>query len=140
MLDVSELDALPLMHRVAIPDEYLDLMGHMNIRWYGTIFADAARKFTASFGITQEYVIGERKGAFMLRHFNHYLAEVRGGETVAVRPRLLGRSEKRLHYVNFMINESREMLAWRQRSVKQATFRCHRAVEPPVESAAGLRS
>jgi acyl-CoA thioesterase FadM len=48
-----------------------------------------------------------------LQHFIHYLAEVRVGETVVIKGRLLGRSAngKRVHYLLFMINETTKRLA-----------------------------
>src|SRR5262249_14922491 len=41
-------------------------------------------------------------GAFALKQHTCYLAEVRVGEAVEVRSRLLGRSVKRLHFLHFM--------------------------------------
>ena len=46
-----------------------------------------------------------------LKHFIQYYAEVKKEETVGIRIRLLGRSDKRLHFMAFMINESTGRLA-----------------------------
>ncbi|MFN8374982.1 MAG: thioesterase family protein [Anaerolineae bacterium] len=40
-----------------------------------------------------------------------YLAEVHIGDTVTVRMRLMGRSARRIHYMNFMVNETQQALA-----------------------------
>jgi acyl-CoA thioester hydrolase len=50
-------------------------------------------------------------GVFALKHFIQYFSEVKVGETVAMRIRLLGRTEKRFHFMNFMINETAGKLA-----------------------------
>ena len=111
MIPVAKLEALPLFHRETIPPDYLDAMGHMNIRWYMALYDEAGWNFFASFGMDKEYYLGTQAGGFALKHFIQYLAEVRVGETVALRIRLLGRSAKRIHYMHFMINETTGVLA-----------------------------
>ncbi len=111
MIPITELEALPLFHREVIPPDYLDAMGHMNVRWYLALYDEAAWRFFASFGMDQAYYINEQGGGFALKQFIQYLAEVRVGETVAIRTRVLGRSAKRIHYMHFMINETTGRLA-----------------------------
>ena len=45
-------------------------------------------------------------GVVALQHVIQYFAEVIVGDVVAMRIRMLGRSEKRVHFMNFMINET----------------------------------
>lgn len=111
MVSIEQLEALPLFHRAAISSDYLDEMGHMNVRWYIALFDQAAWNFFASIGLNQTYFEVERGGIFALQQFIRYLAEVRAGETIAIRTRLLGRSAKRAHFMQFMINESSGVLA-----------------------------
>lgn len=111
LLPLSLLAALPLYYRETIPDEYLDIMGHMNIRWYFELFAIAGRKFSSSHGLDAAYFKGSDAGVFTLKQFIQYFAEVRAGQTVAVHTRLIGRSDKRIHFINFMVNETTEQLA-----------------------------
>ncbi|MBI5666435.1 MAG: thioesterase family protein [Chloroflexi bacterium] len=111
MLPLDKLAALPLYHRATIPPEYQDAMGHMNVRWYMALFDEAAWRFFESFGMDADYYQNERGGGFALKHFVQYLAEVHVGETVAIRGRLLGRSAKRVHFMLFMVNETRGALA-----------------------------
>ena len=105
------LETLPHCGRVTIGPERIDPMGHMNVRHYMGIFDEAGWNFFATFGMTQAFYDDGVGGAFALQHFIRYLAEVREGETVAIRTRLLGRSAKRIHFMLFMVNESRERLA-----------------------------
>jgi acyl-CoA thioester hydrolase len=111
MIPLEKIELLPLFHRETIPSTYIDLMGHMNVRWYMAIYNGAWRDFFASIGMTEEFFNRQQAGGFALKHFIRYYAEVCEGETVAVRTRIIGRSEKRIHFVHFMVNESTRKLA-----------------------------
>ncbi len=108
---IHQLAPLPLFHRATITEEHLDAMGHMNIRYYMAHFDEASWGFFASFGMDEEYCRIYQAGGFALKHFINYLAEVRLGETIAVRIRILGRSAKRIHFMHFMVNETTGKLA-----------------------------
>lgn len=111
MIPTLQLQTLPRFHRQTIPEDYLDVMGHMNVRWYMALFDAAAWPYFASFGMDRAYYESQHGGGFALQHFIRYLAEVRVGETVAVHTRTLGRSAKRIHFMHFMINETTDTLA-----------------------------
>lgn len=111
MIPLDQLETLTCYNRVTIGTEHLDAMGHMNIRWYMAIFDDAAWNFFAGVGMDVAYYRREQAGGFALQQFIRYLAEVRVGETVAVRTRVLGRSARRIHFMHFMVNETTGTLA-----------------------------
>jgi acyl-CoA thioester hydrolase len=111
LVPIVQLEALPLYHRKTIPSDYLDVMGHMNIRWYMALYDRAGWKFFSAHGLDQEYYREQQAGVFAFKHFIQYFAEVRVGQKVALRTRLLGRSEKRFHFIHFMINETTGQLA-----------------------------
>ena len=111
LIPLALLESLPVYHRETIPSDYLDLMGHMNIRWYFELFARSSQKFFASHGLDENYFRGGNFGVFTLKQFIQYFAEVRVGQTVAIHTRLMGRSDKRFHFVHFMINETTTQLA-----------------------------
>lgn len=112
MMDIiDELMHLPCFARATIPPEYHDVMEHMNIRWYMALFDEAAFELGVSFGMTHEYYVTKNSGFFALQQFIHYYAEVRAGDTVGVHTRILGRSEKRIHFMHFMVNETEDVLA-----------------------------
>lgn len=111
MPSLEQLESLPLFHRETISDSHLDMMGHMNVRHYMALFDDASWGFFASFGMDETYCRTSGNGGFALQHFIQYLAEVRAGETVSIRSRILARSAKRVHFVHFMINETAGRLA-----------------------------
>jgi acyl-CoA thioester hydrolase len=105
-----EVEQLTCCLRETINTAYLDAMGHMNVRHYLALFDDATWKFFADLGLDDAYY-ATQNGAFALQQFISYRAEVVAGEKVAVYPRLLGRSSRKVHYILFMINESRGNLA-----------------------------
>jgi acyl-CoA thioester hydrolase len=102
---------LPIFHRAIIPPDYLDLMGHMNVRWYMALFDETVMQLFASFGMNETYFKTQSRGAFALQMFIRYYNEVRIGEAVALRARVLKRGEKRLHFMIFMHNETTDALA-----------------------------
>jgi acyl-CoA thioester hydrolase len=110
-ISLEQVTQLTFLLRTVIPPEFEDENGHMNVRWYMKIFDDAGYPFVASFGITPEFHAAHGTGGFDLEHHLHYLREVAIGDTVAVYSRVVGRSAKRVHYLMFMINETRGTLA-----------------------------
>ncbi|MEN8247080.1 MAG: thioesterase family protein [Thermodesulfobacteriota bacterium] len=111
LVPLERIEVLPLYHREIIPLEYLDAMGHMNVRWYMALFDAAIWQFFKSYGLDRDYFTKERSGVFALKHFIQYFAEVNVKETVGLRIRLLGRSDKRFQFMVFMINETTGKMA-----------------------------
>lgn len=103
---LDQLEVLPMCCRRTIPSEYIDQLGHMNVTRYFSLYGEAAMFMMSSIGMTPDYIRIDRGGNFVLRQVINYIAEVLEGDTVAVRGRILGRSEKRLHKIYFMVNET----------------------------------
>ena len=69
----------------------------------------------------------------------NYYAEVRVGQNVAIRARLLGRSDRRFHAMHFMINETTGQLASTLELLGTfADLRKRRATSIPPEIAANF--
>lgn len=100
-----DLSQLPLTHQSAITDEYLDEMGHMNVMWYTHHFDLATAAFFDSFGMGMSYFEGETTGAFAMESHTRYLVEVLVGQSISLRTRGLGRSQRRIHFMHFMTIE-----------------------------------
>ena len=83
----------------------------MNMRWYVAIFDDAGDELHERVGLTPEFHRAHQTGTVDLEHHTHFLNEVMPGDTVAVYFRLVARSSKRLHYLMFLVNESKGKLA-----------------------------
>jgi acyl-CoA thioester hydrolase len=104
-----ELSALPLTLRTVISESYLDDMGHMNVMWYTHLFSMATGELFKLFGMDRDYLRECQAGMFALQQLFRYLVEVRVGEEVTIRSRVLGRSAKRVHMMHFIIASARAM-------------------------------
>ncbi|MBI1280494.1 MAG: hypothetical protein GC179_20395 [Anaerolineaceae bacterium] len=113
---LEQIQQLSPVYRVTIPDRYRDKMGHMNMRYYLEVYDDAGDALFESFGLTPAFYKEHGSGGFDLEHHIHYVNEVHIGDEVTIYARLLDRSAKRLHYMLFMVNESRNLLS--------STFEC----------------
>ncbi|MCS6866154.1 MAG: thioesterase family protein [Gemmataceae bacterium] len=101
-LAALDLAALPLTHRAVVPAAYLDDMGHMNVMWYTHLFSGGTGGLYELIGLTRAYWAAHQAGSFALEQHLRYLKEVRVGQQVTIRSRVLGRSAKRIHLMHFM--------------------------------------
>ena len=110
-ISLEQLAYLPEIYRIVIPPEYEDRNRHMNIRWYLVIYDEAGDAMYPMIGLTDEYFAASGMGGFDLEHHIWYRSEVRVGDTVAIRLRMLARTAKLCHYLMFMTNETRGNLS-----------------------------
>jgi acyl-CoA thioester hydrolase len=110
-ISVEQVTQCWLTYRITASEEYRDHNGHMNVRWYMAVFDDAGYPMADEVGLTLDYHKTHGTGGFDHEHHIHYLREVHVGDTVAVYVRFVARSAKRIHYLMFMVNETRGTLA-----------------------------
>ncbi len=111
MVSGTDLASLPVTCRTVVPAEYRDEMGHMNVMWYAHLFAEATRGLFVDFGMTADYFETSEAGAFALESHTRYVAEIRVGDDLTIRTRVLGRSAKRFHAMHFMICDRDDRLS-----------------------------
>jgi acyl-CoA thioester hydrolase len=107
----QDLEGLPITLRREIPESYRDEMGHMNVMWYTHLFSEGAWGLFQLVGMTREHFSANRTGTFALAQHFRYLKEVRLGQHVSLRSRILGRSAKRWHTIHFMTIDELDVLA-----------------------------
>ncbi len=105
------LELQPPSLRLVVPDSRADYNGQMNMRWYVAIFDDAGDELHERVGLIPEFHRPRHTGTVDLEHHTHFLHEVMPGDSVAVYSRLVARSPKRLHYLMFLVNETKGNLA-----------------------------
>jgi acyl-CoA thioester hydrolase len=105
------LELEPPSLRRTIPPEWADSNGHMNMRWYVALFDDAGDELHERMGLTPAFHEQHRSGTVDLEHHTHFLSEVMPGDSVAVYSRLVERSPKRVHYLMFLVNETKNKTA-----------------------------
>ncbi|MCA1005223.1 thioesterase family protein [Rhodococcus hoagii] len=81
-----------------VRDEWIDVNGHMNAQFYGTVIYDAHARFTDSIGLGDEYVHRTGFGKIVVEAHITYERELRQGEPIAVDSWLLGVDDKRAHF------------------------------------------
>lgn len=106
-----KLEDLPITHTADVPEGYIDIMGHMNVMWYTHLFDNAIYGALDLIGLDLDYMQSNSAGGFALEAHTRYLAEVRVGQNVTIRTRMLARSAKRFHMISFMVNDSTQKLA-----------------------------
>jgi acyl-CoA thioesterase FadM len=104
-------NSLPITYEADIPESYLDAMGHMNVMWYTHLFGRATGGLFRMLGLTTDYFCTNNAGTFALEQHFRYLAEVRAGEHVVLRSRVLGRSAKIIHAIHLMSKGDKGVLA-----------------------------
>src|SRR5207249_10662133 len=67
--------------------------------------------FLVSFGFDRAYCEAHDASSFVLEQHTRYLAEVLAGQQITIRTRALGRSAKRLHFLQFLSVDATGVLA-----------------------------
>ena len=100
-----------LTYKGAVYPWHCDHMNHMNVMWYAYLFDKATWRFFDSMSMSLKYCEEQGAGAFALEHHTRYMAEVRLGQTVVLRTRVISRTQKRFHFMHFMTIENGDRLA-----------------------------
>ena len=83
--------------RSAVSPDMCDPFGHMNVMYYMGAVNDAMYAVLAAIGLTADRIAAERLGMVAVRMELDYLAELRVGDTFAMRSRLTGGDAKKIH-------------------------------------------
>ncbi len=142
MADLPSTDlvrTLPAYFEMQVPDDYIDPNGHMNITKYFELGAWAPWERLGDFGAGMSY-IGERQLSFYtVEHHIRYLGELRLGERFSVRPAFVGRADKALHAIAFVVDEGRDRIACSMEIMYvHVSMESRRAVSVPADVAAAL--
>ncbi|HMP01039.1 MAG TPA: thioesterase family protein [Gemmatales bacterium] len=133
-----DLSLLPRALEAEIPESYRDEMGHMNVMWYTHLFDRAVITFFAQWGCDEAYMLAEHAGTFALTQHFRYLAEVRVGQRVAIHCRLVGRSERRVHFIQYMLHADGRVAATVEALAAHVEMRVRRSSPWPPQIAAAL--
>jgi acyl-CoA thioester hydrolase len=108
----EQVDDLPHHLDRVVPDEFIDVNGHMNIGRYLELGGTALwQRCQHELGMPADYI--ERRGmsTFTVEHHLTYHSEVLAGQDVSVRVLLVARSAKVLHAICLIVNETERRLA-----------------------------
>jgi acyl-CoA thioester hydrolase len=111
MVSLEKVEALPFHIRFTIPEDYLDVFGHMNIQYYVKLFNDSIFAMCADYGMDTAYFQQSDFAMFGIEQHIKYLREIHVADTVATYSRFFARSDTRLHFMHFIVNETQQTLA-----------------------------
>jgi len=107
----GELNELPVHLDMAIPAEWEDRNGHVNVQFYQALYELGAWVVLEDIGFDEAWFEQQQVSMFDLEHHLHYRAELKVGERTLAYNRVLARSEKCFHGMYFIVNETSGRLA-----------------------------
>ncbi len=108
----AELTDLPAYSSQSVPAAFEDINGHLNIRHYVGIASEGLDESLVKLGIPQTWPTVAGQAVFSAEHHMCYLSELRTGDRISVRVRLIGRSERATHAVVYLLDDSHERLSY----------------------------
>jgi acyl-CoA thioesterase FadM len=112
----DDIATLPAHAPQSIPVAFEDLNGHLNIRHYLGITSEGLDESLVAVGIPKDWR-GTGRAVFTAEHHLTYFHELRTGDKVTVRVRLLGRSERAVHVVAYLVDEGRQRVAYQMEEI-----------------------
>jgi acyl-CoA thioester hydrolase len=94
-----------ITYRGAVYPWHCDHVGHMNVMWYVGKFDEATWQFFNALGLTPQYLRTARRGMAAVDQHISYMRELRAGDVVTVRTRLIELREKSVQFVHEMTDD-----------------------------------
>ncbi|MBI5279459.1 MAG: acyl-CoA thioesterase [Burkholderiales bacterium] len=99
------MDDATLTYRGVVYPWHCDHVGHMNVMWYVGKFDEATWNLFHRVGITAQYLRSNRRGMAAVDQHIEYRRELRAGDVVTVRSRVLELGGKKIRFRHEMVNE-----------------------------------
>lgn len=130
---------LPAVNEGTVTPDFIDLNGHMNIRYYLDYLAWGADTICSGAGIDLEYRQQRGMGVFAAENHLNYYRELREGEKFSVHVRPVERTDKALHLVALLLDRTNDRLACTLETVLiHVDLTSRRATPIPDDVATGL--
>ena len=107
----EQLASLAAYVEQPVPVAFEDVNGHLNVRHYTGIASEGLDESLVDLGIPQNWP-AHGHACFSAEHHLTYIAELRTGDRMSARVRLLGRSERAAHALVYLLDESRQRLSY----------------------------
>ncbi len=107
---LDQVNDLPPEFSLVAPPEYEDFNGHVNVSHHYALHMRACEGALATLGVTPE-VIAAGFTVFSAEHHLTYLNEIRIGDTIEGRTRLLSRTAKTVHGVSILTDTTTGLIA-----------------------------
>jgi len=106
-----QLEKLPVQLSMAIPPEWEDRNGHVNVQYYLALYELGSWAVLENEGIDENWFEQRGISLFDLEHHLRFRAEMLVGDRAITYNRVLGRNEKCFRGMYFIVNETRGSLA-----------------------------
>ncbi|KQP65529.1 MULTISPECIES: thioesterase family protein [unclassified Nocardioides] len=107
----DQLVALPAYTEQPVPIAFEDVNGHLNVRHYLGIASEGLDESLVSLGIPQNWP-AHGHACFSAEHHLTYLTELRTGDRLSARVRLVGRSERAAHVVVYLLDDTEQRVSY----------------------------
>ena len=108
----AEVRELPTLLKATVEPRWIDANGHMNIRHYLELNAEGTTILCdGHLGINDAYRAVRRMGVFTAEHHLKYFSELHLGEQLSVHVRVLDRSDKAIHMMGLLVDDTHDRLA-----------------------------
>ena len=107
----EQLVVLPAFSPQGVPTAFEDINGHLNVRHYVGIASEGLDESLVDTGILQNWPTVAGSAVFSAEHHLTYLSELRTGDRISVRVRMIGRSERAAHAVVYLLDDTHERVS-----------------------------
>ena len=108
----DQLVGLPAFLSQPVPMPFEDINGHLNVRHYIGLASEGLDESLVDLGIPMNWALADGKACFSAEHHGVYLHELRTGDTISVRVRLRGRSERAVHALVYLLDDTHQRLSF----------------------------
>jgi acyl-CoA thioester hydrolase len=108
---LEQILQLGTVRDLVVGPEHLDINNHMNVTHYLDIGGRAMGDAFAAFGLSGDRIDTLGQSIFTAEHHLVYYSELRLGTPVSVHCRLLGRSERTMHAMSFIVDRASERVS-----------------------------
>ena len=134
----DELVGLPAYVEQPVPMPFEDINGHLNVRHYIGIASEGLDESLVSIGIPFNRPM-QGHACFSAEHHCTFLHELRTGDRMSARVRLLGRSERAAHTLVYLLDDTHERLSYVMEEIfLHIDMETRRTAPWPAEVAAAL--
>ncbi len=98
------MNDMEITYRGSVYPAQCDHMGHMNVQWYVGKYDEATWNFLSDLGLTPSYLRENQRGMAAVEQHITYLQELKAGDIITVRSRLIKLSGKVIKFHHDMFN------------------------------------
>lgn len=107
----DQLVSLPAFAVQPVPTAFEDFNGFLNVRHYLGIGSEGLDESLYDVGISQNWPVASGFACLSAEHHLTYLHELKTGDDMSVRVRLVGRSERAAHAVVYVLDDTNQRVA-----------------------------